>query len=61
MKLLSFLILIGAGMAPLYSQGRAPARNNVVVDDDGTVHVPAQTVPMSGSSARKQRSTLRST
>jgi acetyl esterase/lipase len=48
MKLLSFLILIGAGMAPLYSQGRAPARNNVVVDDDGTVHVPSQTVPMSG-------------
>ena len=47
MKLLTSIIFIGAGLAPLYSQEPAHARNNVVVDDDGTVHVPAQTVPMS--------------
>ena len=47
MKLLTSIIFIAAGVAPLYSQERAHARNKVVVDDDGTVHVPAQTVPMS--------------
>ncbi len=47
MKLLTSIIFIGAGLAPLYSQEPARARNNVVVDDDGTVHVPAQAVPMS--------------
>lgn len=32
----------------LYSQkAQTPPRNPVVIDDDGTVHVPAETVPMS--------------
>jgi len=40
--------LVGTALIPIQSQGQAPARNNnVVVDDDGTVHVPAQAVPMS--------------
>jgi hypothetical protein len=43
------MIVVGASLLPAYAQGQAPSRpNNVVVDDDGTVHVPAQTVPMSG-------------
>jgi len=47
--LLGFPILMGAALLPAYSQGQAPPRtNNVVIDDDGTVHVPAQAVPMSG-------------
>jgi hypothetical protein len=41
---LTFLSLC---LPPLAAQQRA-AKNTVVVDDDGTVHVPAQAVPMSG-------------
>jgi len=46
--LLSFLILAGAALMPVPSRGQAPSPNNkVVVDDDGTVHIPAEAVPMS--------------
>lgn len=47
--LLGSMILIGAALLPIASQGQAPSGNNkVVVDNDGTVHMPAQAVPMSG-------------
>ena len=39
--------LVGTALIPIQSQGQAARNNNVVVDDDGTVHVPAQAVPMS--------------
>ncbi len=43
------ILLAAAPFLPVYAQGQAPSRpKNVVVDDDGAVHVPAQTVPMSG-------------
>ena len=48
-QILAGAIILAAAFLPVYAQGQAPSRpNNVVVDDDGTVHVPAQTVPMSG-------------
>ncbi len=40
------LIFLSLCLLPLAAQQRA-AKNTVVVDDDGTVHVPAQAVPMS--------------
>jgi hypothetical protein len=40
-------MFLSLGLLPLVAQDRA-AKNAVVIDDDGTVHVPAQTVPMSG-------------
>jgi acetyl esterase/lipase len=47
--LLRSTIFVAAAILPICSQGQAPGGNNkVVVDDDGTVHVPAQDVPMSG-------------
>jgi acetyl esterase/lipase len=47
--LIGFTILIGAAVLPISSRGQAPGGNNkVVVDENGTVHVPAQDVPMSG-------------
>ena len=49
LRILRSMILIGAALLPIASQGQAPSGNNkVVVDDDGTVHMPAQAVPMSG-------------
>ena len=41
------LIFLSLSLLPLGAQERA-AKNTVVIDDDGTVHVPAQAVPMSG-------------
>jgi acetyl esterase/lipase len=38
---------LSLSLLPLWAQERA-AQKTVVVDDDGTVHVPAQAVPMSG-------------
>jgi acetyl esterase/lipase len=48
MKLAIFgsVILVGSTLSPLYSQ-QAPSHKSVVIDDDGTVHVPAEVVPMS--------------
>jgi acetyl esterase/lipase len=46
MKVLGFVVLIAGSLTAAFSQ--APARNPVVIDDDGTVHVPAEAVPMSG-------------
>jgi monoterpene epsilon-lactone hydrolase len=47
LTLLTSTILICAAVLPLDSQEQRPARNNVVVDDDGTVHFPAEAIPMS--------------
>ncbi len=47
MKLLSSIVLVSASLVPLCSQEPGPASNKVVIDGDGTVHVPAQAVPMS--------------
>jgi len=42
-------ILFAAAVLPVPSHGQAAVGGNkVVIDDDGTVHVPAQTVPLSG-------------
>lgn len=46
--LLSSAFLIGTAFLPVVSRGQAPSNNKVVIDDDGTVHIPAQAVPMSG-------------
>jgi acetyl esterase/lipase len=41
-------ILAAVVLLPAYSQGQAPSGNNkVIIDDDGTVHVPAEVVPLS--------------
>src|SRR4051794_34916703 len=48
LQILGSVMLAGAVLLPLYSQqAQAPSRKSVVVDDDGTVHVPAESVPMS--------------
>jgi len=44
----SFTILVGFALFAIHSDGQTPSNSKkVVVDDDGAVHVPAQTVPMS--------------
>ena len=40
-------MFLGLSLLPLAAQ-EPDAKNTVVIDDDGTVHVPAQVVPMSG-------------
>jgi len=40
-------MFLSLSLLPLAAQDRA-AKNTVVIDDDGTVQVPAQVVPMSG-------------
>ncbi len=47
LKFQSGLTFLSVCLLPLAAQERA-AKNAVVIDDDGTVHVPAQAVPMSG-------------
>src|SRR5579862_1643979 len=46
-KILLGSMFLGLSLLPLMAQERA-AKNAVVIDDDGTVHIPAQAVPMSG-------------
>jgi acetyl esterase/lipase len=45
---LALSILTGASLLPLAAQEQRPWNKSVVVDDDGTVHFPAQAVPVSG-------------
>jgi epsilon-lactone hydrolase len=40
------IFLIAAGL-PVVAQERVPQQTRVIVDDDGTVHVPAEAVPVS--------------
>ena len=40
-------LVLGMMLAPAVAQQRARQVSSVVVDDDGTVHVPAMAVPMS--------------
>jgi epsilon-lactone hydrolase len=46
-KFLLASIFFIAGSHPLVALERVPQQTQVVVDDDGTVHIPAETVPLS--------------
>jgi len=41
------ILLLSASLLPVAGQDQRPSQNDVVIDNDGTVHVPAQAVPMS--------------
>jgi hypothetical protein len=44
---LGLIILVSISLLPVAAQAQGPGRKNVEVDDDGTVHLPAQAVPVS--------------
>jgi acetyl esterase/lipase len=41
------IILVSTSLLPVAAQAQGPGQKNVEVDDDGTVHLPAQAVPVS--------------